>query len=394
MVTALVLAAVTVIVLTWPASTRPVADKAGLVDANVQYETARAVSVKDTSCDSSVENTLPNGTLPPSVPCTQVSARVDQGPYAGTTTTVSAPAPITAHDVPPGTLLVLQHYPAQDGSPETWAWYDFNRSVPLGALTIAFLVITGLVGGWRGLRAILGLLFAGATLWVYLLPALINGENSMLVAISAAVLIMTVVVYFAHGLSVRSSAALLGTFTGLALVVLLGAFGVWIAHLTGVVSEQDYQLSQILGRGNVITLRGVLISGVLLVGLGVLNDVTITQASAVWELREAYPVAHWQALVGSAMRIGRDHIASTIYTIAFAYAGASLPVLMLLQLYRLPLARTLTGGAFAEEIVRTLAGSIGLILAVPATTALAAWLAPARTSAARGARHGLRQPAH
>jgi uncharacterized membrane protein len=113
---------------------------------------------------------------------------------------------------------------------------------------------------------------------------------------------------------------------------------------------------------------------VLLVGLGVLNDVTITQAAAVWELRAALPDASWSELVSGAMRIGRDHIASTIYTIAFAYAGSSLPVLMLLELYRLPVGLTLGGAALGEEIVRTLSGSIGLILAVPATTALAAWL--------------------
>ena len=119
-------------------------------------------------------------------------------------------------------------------------------------------------------------------------------------------------------------------------------------------------------------LRGIFIAGVILAGLGVLNDVTITQASAVWELRASDPDAPWRTLFGRGMRIGRDHIASTVYTIAFAYAGAALPILMLLEVYRLPLLQTISTGEFAEEIARTLVGSIGLVLAIPLTTVIAA----------------------
>ncbi|WP_448630041.1 YibE/F family protein [Cellulomonas soli] len=115
--------------------------------------------------------------------------------------------------------------------------------------------------------------------------------------------------------------------------------------------------------------------GVVLAGLGVLNDVTITQASAVWELRAADPAAGWQRLFTQGMRIGRDHIASTVYTIAFAYTGASLPVLLLLEVYGQPFGQTITSGPFAEEVVRTLAGSIGLVLAIPLTTLVAALVA-------------------
>ena len=122
----------------------------------------------------------------------------------------------------------------------------------------------------------------------------------------------------------------------------------------------------------------------VLAGLGVLNDVTITQASAVWELRAADAGASWRGLFTGGMRIGRDHIASTIYTIAFAYAGASLPVLLLLQIYDLPLGQTLTSGQFAQEIVRTLAGAIGLILAIPFTTAIAATVAASQPVGALG----------
>jgi uncharacterized membrane protein len=118
----------------------------------------------------------------------------------------------------------------------------------------------------------------------------------------------------------------------------------------------------------------------------VLNDVTITQASAVWELRAVSPGASRRELFAGGMRIGRDHIASTVYTIAFAYTGAALPVLLLLEIYQLPLGPTLTSGEFAEELVRTMVGSIGLVLAIPLTTAIAA-LVVTRAGAGASARH-------
>ena len=120
---------------------------------------------------------------------------------------------------------------------------------------------------------------------------------------------------------------------------------------------------------------------------------TITQASAVWELRSADPNATPRELFGRAMRIGRDHIASTVYTIAFAYAGASLPLLLLVEIYQLPLAQTLTGGEFAGEIVRTLVGSIGLVLAIPLTTAIAALVAIADPAKPSRRRHRLAETA-
>ncbi|HEY3407785.1 MAG TPA: YibE/F family protein, partial [Propionicimonas sp.] len=229
--------------------------------------------------------------------------------------------------------------------------------------------------------------------WTYLLPGLIAGGNALVLTLSASVAIMTIVGYLTHGLSLRTSTALLGTFVGLALIAGLGAFGAWAASLNPITGDQDYQLAALLGTHGVATLRGIFLAGVVLAGLGVLNDVTITQVSAVWELRAANPAATWRDLLAGGMRIGRDHVASTIYTIAFAYVGAALPVLLMLQLYALPLARTLTGGVFAQEIIRTLAGSIGLVLAIPLTTAVAALVAVRSEPAVLRARGGHSHPA-
>ncbi|KQY25695.1 YibE/F family protein [Cellulomonas sp. Root485] len=377
----LLLAAVVGMILTWPHDDGGTGQRAGLVDVGVEHVTATVTGTRTEQCESTVEDRLPDGSQPDQVPCLQVLATVTSGAQSGSDIEVWATATLTAADVPAGTRIVVQHYPAADGAPEAWAWSDFARGVPLATLALAFVLITALVAGWRGVRAIVGLVLAFVVLWQYVLPGLIAGEDAVVLALCGSAVIMAVVLYLAHGFSLRTSTALLGTLTGLLLVGALGALGADAAHLTGATTEEDYRLAALLGDNGAAALRGVFLCGVVLAGLGVLNDVTITQASAVWELRAVDPRATWRGLFTGGMRIGRDHIASTIYTIAFAYAGASLPVLLLLQIYELPLGQTLTSGQFAQEIVRTLAGAIGLILAIPFTTAIAAGVALAQAPA-------------
>lgn len=388
------LAAALGIVLTWPPSPEQAARDAGLVDAGVHYYRATVTNETSTTCEGSQENVQADGTVPASVPCTRVRAAVAEGPLRGTTVTVYPTFGLRDDDVRAGAGIIVEHYPAADGAPETWAFSDVERTVPLATLALGFVLVTAVIAGWRGLRALVGLVAAAVLLWVYVLPALIAGENALLVTVCASVAIMAVVGYLTHGVSLRTSTALLGTFVGLALIAGLGVLGAYAAKLSPVTSEEDYRLAGLLGDHGLATLRGVFLAGVVLAGLGVLNDVTITQVSAVWELRAADPRASWQRLFAGGMRIGRDHVASTIYTIAFAYVGASLPVLLLLQMYQVSVSRTLTGGAFAAEIVRTLSGSIGLVLAIPLTTAVAAVVAvrsdPARLAAGGGHAHSHR----
>lgn len=369
------LAALVGMALTWPPSVSQAATDAGLVDSGVAFYRATVVSSQSASCQGTQEDVRPDGSVPETVECVRVQARVVEGPREGALVTVYPTLGVTDRDVRAGAGIVVEHYPAGDGLDETWAFSDSERTVPLTTLALAFVLVTAVVAGWRGIRAIAGLAVALGVLWIYVLPGLVAGGNALVLTLCASVAIMTVVGYLTHGLSLRTSTALLGTFVGLALIAGLGTLGAWAARLNPVTSEEDYRLAGLLGDHGVATLRGVFLAGVVLAGLGVLNDVTITQVSAVWELRAARPTATWQRLFSGGMRIGRDHVASTIYTIAFAYVGASLPVLMVLQLYGLPLARTLTGGVFAQEIVRTLAGSIGLVLAIPLTTAVAAVIA-------------------
>ena len=249
-----------------------------------------------------------------------------------------------------------------------YVFMDFVRTLPMGLLAALYALVVVAVARWRGLRAMVGLGGAFGVLAWFILPALAQGQPPLLVALVGSSAIMFGVLYFAHGFSVRTSTALLGTLFGLGVTAGLAAWAVGAAALTGTSGHNAYQLMSLT---NGMSLSGMILCGLVISGLGVLNDVTITQSSAVWELHEMAPHTTARELFGSAMRIGRDHIASTVYTIAFAYAGSALPVLLMVSLFDQHLLTALTGVELAEEIVRILVGSIGLVLAIPVTTAVA-----------------------
>lgn len=353
----------------WPTGEMP---RTGILAAEAEYPTARVIGTTQRSCAGVNEDRLPDGTIPDEVPCLLVEAEVLVSDAAGQVVEIWAPATVTESEVTPGTRIVLVRYLETPTEPEVWAWYDFARTVPLTALAAAFAVVVALVAGWRGVRALVGLVLAFVVIAVFMLPALLQGRDPLGVGLVGSAAIMFVVLYMAHGFSRRTTTALLGTFAGLGATAVLGVIAAETAHLSGIATEDSYRLAMLTGQLDGEGLRGIFLAGVVLAGLGVLNDVTITQASAVWELRAADPDAPWRSLFRRGMRIGRDHIASTVYTIAFAYAGAALPILMLLEVYQLPLWQTISSGEFAEEIARTLVGSIGLVLAIPLTTAIAA----------------------
>lgn len=258
---------------------------------------------------------------------------------------------------------------------------DYQRDLPIALLAIVYAAVVLLVARWRGLAAMAGLGLAFVVLLGFTMPALLAGESAIGVALVTSSLVMFVTLYLAHGLSARTSTALLGTLVGLALTAGLAAWASGAAQITGTNDEASAFLPSSAPGAD---LRGIALCGIVLAGMGVLNDVTITQASAVWELRGVAPAASRSELFTSAMRIGRDHIASTVYTIAFAYVGATLPLLMMVWLVDQSPATALTSGEIAEEVVRTLVGSIGLVLAIPVTTAIATLAVPGPTSEPAG----------
>ena len=263
--------------------------------------------------------------------------------------------------------LNLEGVMVDSGAPP-YIFMDFVRSVPIAVLAVLYAGVVIAVARWRGLRALIGLGGAYAVLAGFILPGLVEGKPPLLLGLVGSSVIMIGVLYFAHGFSARTSTALLGTLFGLAITAGLAAWATDAAHLIGVDNENAYAL---INASDELSISGIILCGLIISGLGVLNDVTITQSSAVWEMYELAPGASARRLFAGAMRVGRDHIASTVYTIAFAYAGAALPVLILVSLYDRTLMETLTSGELAEEVVRTLVGSIGLVLAIPVTTAVA-----------------------
>ena len=249
---------------------------------------------------------------------------------------------------------------------------DLQRGFPLTLLVIIFVVMVIALSRWRGVAALAALAVTVLVLLRFIIPAILEGSDPLAVSIVGASVIMFTALYMSHGLSITTTTAVLGTLASLAITGGLAFLFVGLGKFTGLASEEAAVL-QISAEQ--INLNGLLLGGVIIGALGVLDDVTVTQASSVWELRRANPSYGSRVLYSSALRIGRDHIASTVNTLVLAYAGASLPLLILLVQSNRPLADVLSGELLAEEIVRTLVGSIGLIASVPITTALAAWVA-------------------
>lgn len=291
---------------------------------------------------------------------------------AGSTVVEVAVPPEYVPELHVGDTIRVMSAPGIPPGYPPYTFEDFDRGPPMAVLVALFVILVLLVARWRGLASLLGLGLALVVVWRFTLPDLLLGRPAALVGLLSAALIMFVVLYLAHGFSLRSSTALLGTLAGLVVTATIGAWASGAAHLTGLSDEFALDL---MAYAPAVRLRSVLLAGTILAGLGVLNDVTVTQASAVWELHDAQPAASWRRLVAQGMRIGRDHIASTIYTIAFAYVAAALPLVLLVSMSSgMPLLQAVTSGELAEEVARTLVGSIGLVLAIPLTTMVAAFV--------------------
>ena len=320
-----------------------------------------------------VQPACPTKSTPTSVTtCGHIRVRLDSGTEAATQVTVDVPAEVTHSGLHTGDTVQLTRTPATHGQPAGYTYTTTDRHVSLFWLAALFVVLVVAVARLRGLFALAALAFSGLMIIQFMLPALLAGESGVWTALVGSSAIMFVVLYLTHGPSLRTSTALAGTLAGIGVTAGIGLYAVHASRLTGIPDETGGILS---GFVNNLSFPGLLTCGLIVAGLGVLNDVTITQASAVWELRSAAPDLPRRRIFTSAMRIGRDHIASTIYTLVFAYAGASIIVLLLLDIYNRPALDLISNEAIAEEIVRTLASSIGLVLAVPITTAIAAAVA-------------------
>ncbi|MEH1098070.1 YibE/F family protein [Micromonospora sp. CPCC 205561] len=303
-------------------------------------------------------------------PCGTVTVRVDDGPDAGQQVETPVPAGPGAPTVAVGDEIILVELtdPA-DPTVSAYSISEHQRGAPLIWLVALFAAAIVAFGRWRGLAALAGLAASFAILLTFVLPGISAGSPPLLVAVVGAALIMFVVLYLTHGVTAQTSVAVLGTLGSLVLTGVLGTIATAATHLTGFGSEDATTLSMFQAD---VDLHGLLLAGIIIGSLGVLDDVTVTQAATVTELAHANPGLSRGQLYRAATRVGRAHIASTVNTIVLAYAGASLPVLLLLTADSRAVTQILTSEFLAQEIVRSAVATLGLIAAVPLTTGLAA----------------------
>lgn len=362
-ITPLAVATLVGLVLLWPGR-----------DIEVPPEVGRPSTVVKATVERTTYRPCPSEQAGEESTCQVVGLRLqgglDKGLITELTLNVLANPGVPAFEV--GDRILVQPVGAAAGG---YVYIDFQRSRPLLLLAGVFALLVVGLARWKGLAALIGL---AATLFVlakFVLPSILDGNNPVAVCIVGASVTMFIVFYVAHGVTVRSSTALVGTLLSLLVTGLLAVWATTASHLGGTGSEEALTVNALAGQ---VDLRGLLLGGIIIGGLGVLNDVTITQASTVWQLHLAEPAAGPMALYRRGMHVGRDHIGATVDTLILAYAGAALPLLIFFSLADRSFGQVITSSLVAEEVVRSLVGAIGLVLSVPITTGLAA-IAAART---------------
>ncbi|MFB7515673.1 YibE/F family protein [Streptomyces sp. NPDC056144] len=360
----------------WPGGT-PAHERTG-VGFDRQTEQGTVVSVEQVDCkDVNAAQVPPTGDTSTAQgreavnaqqgQCEKATIEVTSGPDKGRTFTeiVQPDAPRQLHE---GQGVVVAYAPDAPHDLQ-YSVTDVNRKVPMALLAGIFALAVVVVGRMRGVMALVALVVSFLILTFFILPAILEGSNPLVVAVVGSSAIMLIALYMCHGLSARTSVAVLGTLVSLLLIGLLGSLFIGWASLSG---NTDDNTGLIHGLYPDIDMSGLLLASVIIGSLGVLDDVTVTQTSAVWELHQADPRMGPRGLYRAGIRIGRDHIASVVNTLVLAYAGAALPLLLLFSIAQSSMGTVANSELVAVEIVRTLVGSIGLVASVPVTTALAA----------------------
>jgi uncharacterized membrane protein len=316
--------------------------------------------------------------------CARVSLRLLDGADKGKASSLVLPGDEAAPRLSPGdrirVVAAQQSFGdvplepiATDPTQAPYAFVDFERRSPLLWLALGFFALVAILGRRVGVLSLLGVGVGLLLVTAFVVPAILAGESPFAVALVGSFAAMFATIVLVYGIGAKSLAALLGTAASLLLIALLASVCTAAAHITGRASE-DATLLQSLGQGR-ISLGGLVLAGIVIAALGVLNDVTISQASTVLALRRANPTQRFAALYRAGAAVGRDHLGATVNTLVFAYAGASLPLLLIFSSQGIGFGDAINRETVATEIVATLVGSIGLVAAVPLTTATAALLA-------------------
>lgn len=362
------------LVALWPGGA-PAHERTG-VGFDRQTQQGKVVNIDKVDCEDVNASQLPvsGGTTPPTgeggdraALCKKATVEITSGQDKGRkfVEVVQPDAPRQLRD---GQGVVVAYAPDAPHDLQ-YSVTDVNRKFPMMLLAGIFALVVVAVGRLRGVMALVALALSFAVLTLFILPAILQGSNPLVVAVVGASAIMLIALYICHGLTARTSVAVIGTLISLLLIGLLGSLFIGWASLSG---NTDDNTGLIHGLYPHIDMSGLLLAGVIIGSLGVLDDVTVTQTSAVWELHQADPTMSAKKLYRAGIRIGRDHIASVVNTLVLAYAGAALPLLLLFSIARSSVGAVANSELVAEEIVRTLIGSIGLVASVPVTTVLAA----------------------
>jgi uncharacterized membrane protein len=340
---------------------------------------AEVVQVRDVAC----QGTDPSLDIECSIPSIELREGPDDGEIIELPEESALGVPLEEGD------QIVVAYAADAPEGFEYAYQDRQRRQPLLVLGVLFGIAVIALGRLKGLRALAGVGVSLAVLAMFILPAILEGSEPVLVALVGGGVIAVVALYVSHGVNARSTTALIGAFISLAIVGLLAWAFIGITELSGLADEEARFLQVAASQ---VRLQGLILAGIVIGTLGVLDDVTVTQVSAVWELHHANPELDRGSLFGAALRIGRDHIASTVNTLVLAYAGASLPLFLLFTSAQQGLVDTANSEVVAVEIVRTLVGSIGLVAAVPITTALAVFVVGQAHGHARSRTGGINDP--
>lgn len=249
---------------------------------------------------------------------------------------------------------------------------DFVRTGSLLWIAALFVGLVVLVGRGKGLRSLAGTLFSLVVIFAFIIPQIVAGRNPVVVSIAGSILLLTVSNYLIYGWNTRAHAAVAGMVLSLVLTGILAYLSVGWTRLTGLSEEGGYLVMEL---GPDVNLQGLLLGGIIVGAVGALDDVCVGQVSVVFELLDANPDLEWMDLFRRSLNVGRDHIAAMVNTLVLAYTAASLPLMVAFTIYQEPLWRRINREPIAEEIVRTLIGSIGLVMAVPITTLIASLLA-------------------
>ncbi len=304
----------------------------------------------------------------------KVKVRIEEGKLEGETFKVDNFFGSQKRDIKykEGDSVLISYSKMEDGHTQVFIT-DYYRVNAMVKVFILFVFIVVMIGGLRGATSLLGMLVSYAVIFLIIIPGILKGYDPILIAILGSVLIIPLTFYMSHGFKRETTISVISTFISLVITGILSVLFVNWVRLTGSGSEDASFLEGTLNME--INLRGLLLAGIIIGVLGVLDDITIAQTSLVFQLKKASPKLDFYELFSRSMDVGRDHIASMVNTLVLAYTGSSLPLLLLFNANELGLSQVINLEMIAEEFVRTLVGSMGLILAVPITTLISVYYA-------------------